>query len=269
MRLFITLKDNSLIDPSKVGPNIVFKKGNTGYIDLVFLDETTGVQTELASGATAQLGLKVPNTFDGSYIVYSNAFTKVGSGSGAVYRGTPNFATAELAALLPSGTPRVKLTLEVGWTESGRLTLSQDVDVWAENSLLLAGSGPTPSLPVYPTAPVAETLLGGSDDGLSWVQRTFAEVWAKIVELVTPATIRADIGLVETAFADLAALRAAPTEGGATATRAIREVVTGTVAGGDVAITRWILLVGSNADDGVSYVRPNDYTNRIYVRIGG
>lgn len=62
------------------------------------------------------------------------------------------------------------------------------------------------------------------------------------------------------------------TAGGATPTNSVRETLTGSVGGGDLAIKRWVFVAGTNAEDGVSYVRPDDYngaTNaRIWVSIG-
>lgn len=50
------------------------------------------------------------------------------------------------------------------------------------------------------------------------------------------------------------------------------EVTTGTLAGGDLATSRWLLVPGTTAEDGVSIVRPDDYhpsTNaRVWVRVG-
>lgn len=62
------------------------------------------------------------------------------------------------------------------------------------------------------------------------------------------------------------------TAGGAIPTNSVRESLTGSVGGEDLAISRWVLVAGTNAEDGISYVRPDDYdgtTNaRVWVRIG-
>jgi hypothetical protein len=62
------------------------------------------------------------------------------------------------------------------------------------------------------------------------------------------------------------------TAGGAIPTNSVRESLTGSVGGGDLAISRWVLVAGTNAEDGISYVRPDDYngaTNaRVWVRVG-
>jgi len=68
------------------------------------------------------------------------------------------------------------------------------------------------------------------------------------------------------------ALDSAITVDGATPTRSLRYVQTGSVGGGDLAIQTWSLQAGTNAEDGVSYVRPDDYngaTNaKVWVRVG-
>lgn len=68
------------------------------------------------------------------------------------------------------------------------------------------------------------------------------------------------------------ALDSAVTAGGVTPTRSLRYVQTGSVGGGDLAIQTWSLQEGTNAEDGISYVRPDDYnagTNaKVWVRVG-
>lgn len=115
-------------------------------------------------------------------------------------------------------------------------------------------------------------------DGTSLVEETAANAAAAAVSAENAALSEA----AAAAFAGVAyttltggtpnALDSAITAGGVTPTGSVRYVQTGSVAGGDLAIQIWILQAGTNAEDGVSYVRPDDYngaTNaKVWVRVG-
>lgn len=99
---------------------------------------------------------------------------------------------------------------------------------------------------------------------VAYVDSSIAAAISDLAESILALT-----GLTGGSAGDLDAIA---TASGALASHAIREVLSGSVGGGDLSVSRWVLMAGTNPEDGISYIRPDDYnalTNaRVWVRIG-
>ena len=193
-----------------------------------------------------------------------------------------NLNTTEFSGAFTSS-PLIDLSGSIEITEDGEEFPAAIFEALGVHDILRdTDTPPTAALPPYPTTPTAETVLAGNSTGTAWVKLTFAALWAKFLADVSLLFPWSRISGAPTTFPPSAltaltgggagSLDGVATAGGATTTTTIREVLSGSVGGGDLAVSRWVLMDGTNPEDGAGYVRPDDYdagTNaRIWVRIG-
>jgi hypothetical protein len=219
------------------------------------LTEDWGETPTIKFGAKTKSDYATSNTL----LFYSESFTRDDTDAADIfYQATLSLNTDEFIAAF-SGATTLGIIIEIEL--DGDTVAQRDAKgIW---DVIRGGEGAvTPAVPPLPTAPTANTLLGSNADGTAWVQLTPAQVIARLGLLALT-------GLTGGSANDLDGIATAD---GEVDSQTIREVLTGSVGGGDLAITRWVLMPGTNAEDGISYVRPDDYhatTNaRVWVRIG-
>lgn len=128
---------------------------------------TPTVET-IEAGSTIALAGRV-----GDVQVFTAAgFAETGTGDDLHYAAIVNLRTDELVTLLADDeqvTVVVDVEVDDGVAETENLTWQFQVVVRREARI--SGATPTPAIPPYPVAPVANTTLGASAGG-GWVQRT-------------------------------------------------------------------------------------------------
>lgn len=134
-----------------------FKRGDAAVIELFFVQDLAVV--ELAADTAIRFGAKERLKFDGTAVVFSDAFTKTGTGTSTKYSATPSFNTEPLDDLLvvddddANDLPLVDLGGEISWQAPADdlPTTTDDFIVRVKNDYL-RGEEATPSELPDPTA---------------------------------------------------------------------------------------------------------------------
>lgn len=222
----------------------------------------TGVTTDVwGETPTIKYGGKVKEDYATSETVlfFSETFTLDDTNANDLfYSSVVNLNTDEFIEAFTGGATKIAIKHEI---EVDGDTVVQ-ADGYGLLDVLRGGEGlPTPAVPPYPLAPLPDHILGGAT-GPVWKQYSPNELSALLGLLALTSLTGGGAG----------SLDALPTVDEALHNGTIREVLTGSVGGGDLAVSRWVLMAGTNAEDGISYVRPDDYdaeiNARVWVRIG-
>jgi hypothetical protein len=130
MKVYIDYENNQITSGPGIRDSvssIVFRRGDTGIIDVQFVSD--GVIFELPAGSTGIVGIKEKGAYDAGYIVSATGWTKIGTGTDTVYRFTPNFNTTALNTALGhddenegNDIPYKDFMFEIQWREGGRIT---------------------------------------------------------------------------------------------------------------------------------------------------
>jgi hypothetical protein len=163
MRINIDLDSNLVIAApglKEAISGLAFKRDTAAELAVVFWKN--GARVALPDGATGQFGIKANGKFDGSLLVFAEAWTQTGTGADAVYTFEPDFNSAVLAELLYSGdgneTNDIKTLSaisEIKWIVSGKKNRTQTIPTLIENDILKdSDATPTPlPSPIGNTAP--------------------------------------------------------------------------------------------------------------------
>lgn len=218
---------------------------------------TIGTTLDWGDTPTIKFGGKLTSTFKTSeeLLFYSEDFTKDATDADNIfYWADVTLNTDEFIAAFAGAATSISVITEI---ELDGDTVAQGLatGLW---DVLRGGEGvPTPSIPAFPTAPTANTLLGGSSDGLSWIQRTVAQV----------LTLLGLTGVSTTAVTDYTgggSLQNIATADGAMPLYSVRSIVLGDLEDGTLSIRQATLVTNTGGfvaatDIPAGYVLPLDY----------
>jgi hypothetical protein len=119
MRIFVNLDSREIVVSPTLNQRVstlYFTRRDSCPVEVQFV--RSGVVTELAGGATGQVGIKA--SYAGSFLASDSAWDKTGTGADTIYTFGLNLNTVALDALFPLDTEdSVEAKFEVQWTESG------------------------------------------------------------------------------------------------------------------------------------------------------
>lgn len=121
---------------------ISFKRDTSSEVIVRFWK--AGIQTELASGAVGELGIKPDGKYDGDLLVYAGSWVKTGTGATTVYTFTPALNGSALATLLGRGdapnTTNDKVSIpamfEIKWVAESKKHRTQTVPCIIHNDVI-------------------------------------------------------------------------------------------------------------------------------------
>lgn len=166
MRLFVDLDSRQFVTAPGVRQTVAqlaFTRGDDPDVQVQFVRD--GVIVDLGT-PTLFFCIKQAGDYDGDPLVFSEDFTKSGSGDTAAWTAQPNFNTEELNEALGVGAGTDKgfiiANVEIGFVVSGRQTTTRPTTVRLDNDLYRGTEGvPTSGAPAYPSP---SALQGMFDD---------------------------------------------------------------------------------------------------------
>ncbi len=264
MRLYADVDTRQLITSPGIRQALgaVFQtRGDTSTVEIVFLRNGTQIDP---TPDTVFFCVKPVGKFDTDPLVFSDTFTKSGTGATAIWTGSPSFNTTGLNEAFNKNSDDtddisvLATSLEVGYVKSGQQTTIRAVRCNIENDLYRGGEAvPEEAVPPYPDTPAADTFLTGNSDGSAWQLRTVAET--KTLLGLSGTTPGWDATVVTL------------TGGGITSLDGTDGVLDGSTVFTEnrlfaLNITglglKWaVLKAGTEATDGVSFVRCSNYAD--------
>ncbi len=154
MTIYIDLGTSNIVEsPTFPRPldSLDLKRNDNPTINVVFL--TNGVQTDLGSGATGQLGIKEAGDYAAGFLASASSWTKTGSGTTAVYSFSVNLNTTQIAAAFGTTDEpaQIPAMLEIEWIVGGAITRSETQAVNLNNCVIEGDEGvPVAGTPAYP-----------------------------------------------------------------------------------------------------------------------
>lgn len=226
-----------------------------------------------SSGTTVRLndtpfalgGREDPGYATSPYLLAATAFTEGGAEETGWYYETPlDFSSTDLAAAFTYAPTRLLLAIKVDIEYQNADNTQRQTTQFVLNVRRQILTGPPstdPAVPPLPTAPVADTFLGGNADGSNWIQRTVAQVLTLLG--ITGVTTASTPGWSSTVVT-LEGVGATALEGtnGVTDSSTIFTVnrlfamnITG------LGLKWAVLKAGTQETDGVSFVRCANYAD--------
>jgi len=119
MRVYIDLNSRALV----VSPvltqrvsDLFFTRRDNVPVEVQFV--RNGVVVELDGGALGKIGIKID--YDGDFLAYDSAWTKIGTGSNTIYQFGLNLNTTELDAEFETDEEdSISAKVEIEWSEGG------------------------------------------------------------------------------------------------------------------------------------------------------